>query len=71
MRESGSPMRRGVVFHYAVTINPRPPPRGFRRWEGISSLLPSEEAAATVCTELRSVARIKGRSRCFATASGF
>ncbi|KAL4321789.1 uncharacterized protein DS421_14g461800 [Arachis hypogaea] len=39
-----------------------------RRWEGILSLLPSEEAAATVCTEMRSVARIKGRSGCFAAA---
>ncbi|XP_072072422.1 uncharacterized protein [Arachis hypogaea] len=33
--------------------------------------LPSEEAAATVCTEKRSVARIKGRRRCPAAASGF
>ncbi|KAL4315480.1 hypothetical protein AHAS_Ahas15G0189300 [Arachis hypogaea] len=31
MRESGSPPRRGAVYHAAVAIDPRPPPQGFRR----------------------------------------
>ncbi|QHO12025.1 uncharacterized protein DS421_15g503280 [Arachis hypogaea] len=31
MRESGSPSRRGAVFHAAVAIDPRPPLRGFCR----------------------------------------